>query len=80
METVYRRYAEQGFSNWWLLLAPALWAVLLVLAFWPTIMANHHEPGVRHPVQTQMDIPLCYQVEGLPEGYCYYLNNKETAP
>lgn len=74
------RYCEHDFSPWWFLLAPAVWTVLLVLAFGPKIMEHHHEPGVRHPVQVEMDIPLCYRVDGLPEGYCDQLTNKETAP
>lgn len=71
------RYYNFDFSPWWLLTAFALWAVILLLAFHPRQAVHEYEPGVRHPVQTQMDIPLCYQVEGLPAGYCDYLT-KET--
>lgn len=70
------RYHELDFSPLWFLVAPVLWGVLLALAFGPLIMEHHHEPGVRHPVQTQMDIPLCYQVEGLPAGYCDQLTKE----
>lgn len=70
------RYHELDFSPWWFLVAPVLWAPFLVLAFAPLTMEHHHEPGVRHPVQAQMDIPLCYQVEGLPAGYCDQLTKE----
>lgn len=72
------RYYDFDFSPWWLLVGVAMWSVVLLLAFQPKSVGNDYEPGVRHPVQTQMDIPLCYQVEGLPEGYCDYLTNKEA--
>lgn len=65
-----RRYAEQDFSPWLFLIAPALWAVPLSMAFGPMLMEHHHEPGVRHPVLVEMYIPLCMQVDGLPDGYC----------
>lgn len=70
------RYHQLEFSPLWFLVAPALWGVLLTLALGPRIMEHDYKPGVRHPVQTQMDIPLCYQVEGLPAGYCDQLTKE----
>lgn len=51
-----KRYAEQGFSPWWFLIAPVLWGVFLTLAFAPVIMEHHHAPGVRHAVLVEMEI------------------------
>ncbi|MGY3911037.1 hypothetical protein ACW5XW_08240 [Aeromonas piscicola] len=64
------RYYEQDFSPWWFLLAPIAWVILLTLAFGPVLFGGHYEPKVRHPVRVPMDIPICYQVDGLPDGYC----------
>lgn len=70
------RYYRDDFSPWWFLVVPALWGPLLALTLGQLTMEHHHEPGVRHPVQAQMDIPLCYQVEGLPAGYCDQLTKE----
>ncbi len=72
------RYHKLEFNPWWFVLAPVLWGTLLVLGFGNAAMKHHYEPGVRYPVQAQMDIPLCYQVEGLPPDYCDYLTNEEA--
>lgn len=64
------RYYNFDFSPWWLLVAPAMWAILLLLAFGPSPMKSHHEPGVRHSVGVLMDLPICRQLDAIPDGFC----------
>lgn len=64
------RYHQYEFSRWWLIVGPLLWAVVLMMVFWPIMMENHNEPGIRHPVSVLMDISICHQLEGIPDGYC----------